>query len=146
MKICIIDHQPIFILGLERYIKSLFDEKMEIESCQSLYDSYCQCIENYEYILVNLELYTHNFLKEVEMGKLKNPKLKLFGLVDPENLEILIHAKLMDFNALVLRSALLDELKLLFSFSEENRKYYSPEIIEFLNNNMVSNKIQINYE
>jgi len=146
MKVSIIDHQPIFIMGLERYLQYLFNCDAEIETCQSAIYVNDKFLKTSDMVLINLELYTYVLNGLVEKTKSTKAAFKLIGLVDVENLDILLHAKLINFDSLLIRSTLMDELKIMLSFIKQNRKYYSPEIIEYLNDQKDININQLNYE
>ena len=146
MIIHIIDQQPIYAMGMKKYLEQLLDDSATIFTYKAINSIRTKELERSELIIINLDLYEDIFYQQIDQLRKGKAGFKLLGLVGSEKRDLLFKVNLKIFDALVINSVILDELRILFSFFHENKKYYSPEIIEYINNHHLQRFKHIDYE
>ena len=146
MKVLIIDRHPIYVLGLKQYLQILFNCEADIKTCPISEKVDFDLLENFDIIILNLDQFSEHFGKKLDYLCKSNQKLKPIGLVNNDYMEYLMKIDHLIFNALVVSDLMIEELRTIFNLLNENKKYYSPEIISFIHKNKVQNLKQIDYE
>ena len=144
MNICVVDNESIYLLGIKQYFKDLFSEQVNVYTFNSICELKNEILEVFDFMIINLSFYDNSNKNIFNNLKKYNNRIKVIGLLNIEDFRLLKVINISSFDSLIVRSTLIDELQMLFSFMHENRKYYSPEIIDYFNN-INSNKF-INYE
>ena len=134
MNVYIIDHQPIYMLGLKKHIEDMMGYGTVVD-----YEKYIEMVDfkKLEYadvLAVNISLFTEMIRQPVMRLKKINSNVKVIGLVEEDNTELMFYMDLTIFDALMLRQSIFEELKILMNFLNENKKYYTTKIVELINN------------